>query len=310
MITANKTKYTRSILAELLGFAVLIGLILLPGQKQVQTAAVFLAAAVIMEGICLFKIVRAMKGGNSPKSVCRVMTIIWCILIAWEVLVTKLNLLHPVLYPAPENVFCVFYEQRLDLLQHIASSLELLLISVLIGMGAAVIAGSVAGWRLEWRGGCYPIANVLAPIPAVVYAPYIISLMPSFRSASAAVVALGVFFPMFLNVMNQVSSMDSEIVDSARMLNVKEKDMVTRIILPYLIPGIISGMKVTLTTAFMLLMFAEMMGATRGLGYYIVNYNTYGNYTNVVAGIIMIGIIVTILNWFTSVLQRRVVRWR
>ncbi len=62
--------------------------------------------------------------------------------------------------------------------------------------------------------------------------------------------------------------------------------------------------------AFMLLMFAEMMGATRGLGYYIVNYNTYGNYTNVVAGIIMIGIIVTILNRFTSVLQKQVVRWK
>lgn len=70
------------------------------------------------------------------------------------------------------------------------------------------------------------------------------------------------------------------------------------------------GMKVTLTTSFMLLMFAEMMGATSGLGYYIVNYNTYGNYTNVIACIIVIGIIVTILNWLTTLMQKHLIKWQ
>jgi NitT/TauT family transport system permease protein len=57
-------------------------------------------------------------------------------------------------------------------------------------------------------------------------------------------------------------------------------------------------------------MFAEMMGATSGLGYYIVNYNTYGNYTNVIACIIVIGIIVTILNWLTTLMQKKLIKWQ
>jgi NitT/TauT family transport system permease protein len=59
----------------------------------------------------------------------------------------------------------------------------------------------------------------------------------------------------------------------------------------------------------MLLTFAEMMGATSGMGYYIVNYNTYGNYTKVVAGIIVVGIVVTVFNKCIDVLQKKLIVW-
>lgn len=68
-------------------------------------------------------------------------------------------------------------------------------------------------------------------------------------------------------------------------------------------------MKVSFTTGIMLLTFAEMMGATSGMGYYIVNYNTYGNYTKVVAGIIVVGTVVTVLNKCIDVLQKKLIVW-
>ena len=68
-------------------------------------------------------------------------------------------------------------------------------------------------------------------------------------------------------------------------------------------------MKVTFTTGIMLLTFAEMMGATSGMGYYIVNYNTYGNYTKVVARIIVVGTVVTVLNKCIDVLQKKLIVW-
>lgn len=188
--------------------------------------------------------------------------------------------------------------------------MQLLLVSIVIGVVLGVVLGVTVGWLPPLRDVFYPIANVLAPIPSIVYAPYIISIMPSFRSASAMVIVIGIFFPMFLNMVNRVKSMDAQIVESARMLNVGNRAMITRVLLPYVIPGVIMGMKVTLTTSFMLLMFAEMMGATSGLGYYIVNYNTYGNYTNVIACIIVVGIIVTVLNWLTNLLEKRLIKWQ
>lgn len=224
-------------------------------------------------------------------------------------MVTKLDCMHPVLYPAPENVFNVFRTQYEIIFANIISTMQLLIISIVIGVVLGVVLGVIVGWNTALGDVFYPIANVLAPIPSIVYAPYIIAIMPSFRSASAMVIVIGIFFPMFMNMVNRVKSMDSQIVDSALMLNVSNKTMVTKILIPYAIPGVIMGMKVTLTTSFMLLMFAEMMGATKGLGYYIVNYNTYGNYTNVIACIIVVGIIVTILNWFTALLEKHLIKW-
>ena len=57
------------------------------------------------------------------------------------------------------------------------------------------------------------------------------------------------------------------------------------------------------------LMMAEMYGATSGLGYFVINYTNYANYTNVVAGIIMVGIVVTVLNWLVGMAVRKTVKW-
>ena len=218
--------------------------------------------------------------------------------------------MHPVLYPAPENVFYVYRTQYATILLNILSSMELLAVSIFIGVVLGVVLGVTVGWIPVLSDVFYPIANVLAPIPSVVYAPYIIAIMPSFRSASAMVIVIGIFFPMFLDMVNRVKAIDPQIIDSALMLNVSNRTMITGILLPYVVPGVIMGMKVTLTTSFMLLIFAEMMGATKGLGYYIVNYNSYGNYTNVIACIIVVGLLVTVLNRLVDLLQEKAIKWK
>lgn len=290
--------------------AATVVLVLLPGKKSVQPNTALMAGIGVMELLYLWRLRSSAKKGISATARSHIMIILWAFLLLWELLVTKLNLMHPVLVPAPENVFYVFQTQYAALLLHILASLELLLISIAIGLFLGVLLGVITGWFPGLRDVFTPIANVLAPIPSVIYAPYIIAVMPTFRSASAMVIVLGIFLPTFLSMISRVESIDVQILDSARMLNVGSWAMITKILLPYILPGVVSGLKVTLTTAFMLLMFAEMMGATRGLGYYIVNYHTYGNYTNVIACIIVIGILVTILSRLVSFLQRKAIKWR
>ena len=98
-------------------------------------------------------------------------------------------------------------------------------------------------------------------------------------------------------------------IDLARTLELSDTAMVFKVLLPYSLPGMIAGLRVTMTTAVMMLTFAEMMGATRGMGYYIVNFNTYGNYTKVIAGIVVVGIVVTLLSSLTTKLQS-CVKWK
>ena len=90
----------------------------------------------------------------------------------------------------------------------------------------------------------------------------------------------------------------------------RNRAMIFRIIFPCIFPGVISGLKVSLTASLLMLNFAELMGASHGMGYFIQNSIAYANYTNAVAGIIVVGIVVTTLTHLASFIQKHAVKWR
>ncbi len=300
-------------LSFILAHSLLIALIIcifLPGAKEVKPATAMLVAIGLIEADYLWRLYRAQKKGRSLKAPSDIVCIIWAFLLIWEICCTKLAITHPVLIPAPENVFNVFPTQYHVLLANVGASLELLLIGIIVGIAAGVVLGMIIGWIPRLREALTPIANVIAPIPPVVYSPYLIALMPTFRSASALTILLGVFFPTLLGMIIRVGGIEPAVLESARSLNVKTGTMLTHIVFPYVLPGVVSGLKVTVTTSTLLLVFAEMMGATSGMGYYIINYNSYANYTNVVAGIIVVGLVVTILSRCVTLIEKKSIPWQ
>lgn len=306
----------RLILPHILLAILLFTVIGLPNSRTTtRPYASFLVAIAVIEALFLVSLFRrggirgcsCKKAGTGPFDI---ICLVWVLLIVWELLTSVYNAAHPVLIPAPENVFDTFREQWDRMLLNVAYSLQLLLIGLVIGLAAAVVLGLAAGWIPRVRAFAYPIANVMAPIPPIVFSPYLVALMPTFRSASLLVIILGVFWPTFLSTVNRVAAMDRRILDSARMMNPDTLTMIRYILLPYVLPGVVSGLKVTLTTSMLMLNFAELMGATHGMGYYVQNSITYANYTHAVAGILVIGIVVTLLSAAVSRLQKRWIRWR
>ena len=287
--------------------AALLMVVLLPSEKKTAPYGAMLCAMALMEGAYLY---RVMRRPGKLSSASDIMSILWALMLVWEVLVSKLDLCHPVLAPALENIFAVFSEDYLEMGRGILSSLEILLIGVIVGLALGTLLGLICGWHQRLKEVFFPIAGVLAPIPSIVFAPYVIAIMPTFRSASVVVILLGIFWPTFLKTIISVESIDKNMVDSARTLELGSFAMIFEVLLPYSMPGIVKGLKVTMTTAVMMLTFAEMMGSTVGMGYYIVNYNTYGNYTKVIAGIIVVGLVVTLLSSLVSVIQKKAIKWQ
>ncbi|MEL7622639.1 MAG: ABC transporter permease subunit [Clostridiales bacterium] len=302
-----KTSPVSIIFSHLL-LAVLLIVIFLPGAaRQTAPPAAMLWMIALAECYYLWRLRPSRRDyGAAGDLAC----ILWLFLLLWEIFTTKLNKLHPVLFPSPENVFNVFFTQYPVLLGGVFSSLQLLALGLAAGLGLGVILGLTAGWVRRLTGIFHPLAQVLTPIPPVIYAPYLVAIMPTFRSASALIIFLGIFWPTFLHMIIRARSVEPKILDSARALGMEGSEMVLQILLPYVLPDVISNLKVTLSTSIMLLLFAEMMGATSGMGYYIINYVHYANYTNVVAGIILVGLVVTVLNKLVGVVQKRAIKWR
>ena len=267
----------------------------------------FLAAIALIESLYLARIYREPQ---RCAALSVITSLVLMLLFAWELAAVNLKIANPILLPPPGEVFEVFADCRALMFKGVFSSLALLGFSMSTALVSGVILGLAVGLNRFLRDIFLPIAKVLSPVPPIIYSPYAVAVMPTFRGAAALIIVLGIFWPTFMGIINRASAMDRRIADSARALGLSPAEMIFHVMLPYLFPGIMSGLHVTLSTSFLLLTMAEMMGASSGLGYFIKNYSDYANYTNVIAGIILIGIVVSLLNALLSFAEKRLVKWK
>ena len=285
--------------------AITFGGVDVAGGTVPASSVEFYVAVVIAWALFMWRYI----AGGKKRSTCNIASVVFLFFIIWEVASTDLKMTHPVLIPLPENVFAVFTRIPGELWQNVVSSLSLLGQGFITSLVAATIIGLFVGWLPKVRETVFPIAKVLAPIPAIVFTPYLVLLLHSFRFAAIMVIFLGIFWPTLMNTILRVESLDRRILDSAKMMGLSTPTMIFRVLLPYLYPTIVTGLKVQLPTAMLMLVMAEMYGASSGLGYFIINYTNYANYTNVVAGIIVVGVVVTVLDALVGLLVRKTVKW-
>lgn len=232
------------------------------------------------------------------------------ILFLWELLTAKLGVIDAFLFPYPERVLELLWEDLPAMFQGLGSSLTLLGSGYGLALLGAVPLGLIIGWRGRLFKAVHPFAKVLSAIPPIVYIPYAIAMLPTFKMASVLVIFIGAFWPVFVSTLNATVQFDKRMIDSARMLHVKESQMLFSIILPGIMPQIMTGASVGLIFSFILLTSAEMIGATSGIGWYVKYYSDFGDYGKVLAGILFIGIVVTFVMALFERIQRHLLRWQ
>ena len=231
-------------------------------------------------------------------------------LFAWELATAKFSVLDRFLYPTPGEVIKLFITEIPDLISAFLSSITILMSGYLLGVVVGVFLGLIVGWNKRLYEVAQPITKMLAAIPPIVYIPYAIAIFPTFRLSSIFVIFIGSFWPIFTNTLSGVLDIDRKLIDSARALNVSNRNMLLHIILPGTIPSIISGATIGLLFSFILLTSAEMIGATNGMGWYVKYFSDFANYPKVLVGIVFMGIVVSCIKFFFEKLEKYLLRWR
>lgn len=283
-------------------FALLLFLILLPSVEGTSSPIVFLIIVAAVEVGVLWK--------RKSKVACDIGIILYVFFLFWEYKTAKLGVKNAMLYPTPENVFYIFVKDYEKILEGVISSLKLLFTAFTLALVFGVGLGLLVGLSDRLSGTILPIVKVISPIPPIIYSPYAVALLPSFRIASVFVVTMTIFWSIFMNMVLSVRRIDKTIMDSARTLNVNKTTMILHILLPYSLPGILNSVTVSVSTSFLVLTAAEMIGTTSGLGWYIKYYSDFANFTRVIFGIFMIGLVVTVLNVLLAVVRKILIRWR
>ena len=283
-------------------FLVLVFLILQPSVEGTKSYTAFLIIVIAVEA--------ALLANRKKKAAIDIGIIVFAALILWEYITAKVGVKDAMLYPAPENVFNIFVTDYEKILEGVGSSLRLMGLAFALALFFGVGLGPIVGLSDRLSSTVMPIVRVISPIPPIIYSPYAVALLPSFRAASIFVITMTIFWSIFMNMVLSVRQIDRKIMDSARTLNLNQSSMILHVLLPYSLPGIINSVSVSVSTSFLVLTAAEMIGATSGLGWYIKYNADFANFTKVIAGIFVIGVVVTVLNALISLVKRLLIRWR
>ncbi len=239
-----------------------------------------------------------------------IVSFIYGLLIAWTLATAKFNLLKPSLFPPPGRVFWQLIGDYEKIITNILSSVGIILQGYLLAAAAAIILGLLLGSSERLGNVATYLAKFLGAIPPIVYIPYGIALLPSFRSVSVFVIFLASFWPVFAGTMSGVLHVDSRILDSAKVLNVNKPTMLLSVILPASLNQIFLGCNQGLSVSFILLTSAEMIGARDGMGYYVKYYSDFGDYTRTIVGLLVIGIVVIGVTFLVNSFQKYLLRWK
>ena len=283
-------------------FLVLVFLILQPSVEGTKSYTACLIIVIAVEA--------ALLANWKKKAAIDIGIIVFVALILWEYITAKVGVKDAMLYPAPENVFNIFVTDYEKILEGVGSSLRLMGLAFALALFFGVGLGLIVGLSDRLSSTVMPIVRVISPIPPIIYSPYAVALLPSFRAASIFVITMTIFWSIFMNMVLSVRQIDRKIMDSARTLNLNQSSMILHVLLPYSLPGIINSVSVSVSTSFLVLTAAEMIGATSGLGWYIKYNADFANFTKVIAGIFVIGVVVTVLNALISLVKRLLIRWR
>lgn len=291
-------------------FAVLMLIQFLPDKSQKEVCPSSLIVFAIAAEAVVIILSFLIKRKESLSLTLDIFGFIYVFLTVWTLTTAKFDLLNDLLFPAPGKVIAQFAEDKTVILTNIKSSVGIIIQGFLLAAAAAIPLGLLIGLNARIGNAASYLTKFFSSIPPIVYIPYGIALLPTFRSVSVFVIFLASFWPIFAGTMSGVLNVDKRIVDSAKVLNVKKPAMLTSVILPASLPQIFLGCNQGLSVSFILLTSAEMIGARDGMGYYVKYYSDFGDYTRTITGLLVIGIVVIAVIFLFNRFHQYLLRWR
>jgi sulfonate transport system permease protein len=231
--------------------------------------------------------------------------------LVWEIII-GLGLSSGRLVPPPSRVFTTLLDlaRSGELTLHVTATLRRVLAGFVLGVFAGTILGAISGYWGLARRLLDPTVQALRAIPSLAWVPLFILWLGIFETSKIALIAAGVFFPVYLGVMGAILSVDRKIVEVGRAFRLSGPAMIRRILLPAVLPAYVVALRVGLGLGWMFVVAAEVMGASEGLGYLLVDGQQLGKPAQILAAIAAFALLGKITDWLIVIVTAPLLRWQ
>ncbi|MCR2822147.1 ABC transporter permease [Lederbergia panacisoli] len=233
------------------------------------------------------------------------------LLIIWEI-AGRIGLIEAHLLPTPTRIIKEIIEMGASgtLWGHIGMTLFRVAAGFLLGTFAALIFGSAVGYFTVVEKLMDPLIQAFRAIPSLAWVPLFILWMGIGEPSKVTLIAVGVFFPVYLNIVSGIQGVDRKLIEVGKIYGFTSTETLRKIILPASLPSFLVGLRSGLGLGWMFVVAAEIMGASKGLGYLlVVGQNTYSPHL-VIASILLFAVIGKMSDSLLKNIEKKSLSWQ
>ena len=253
---------------------------------------------------------------NNKRNLRHYTVIAWTVLMLAWIIIGKFELVSAQLLPAPWNVLIALKEILFEgygshtLLYHLMMSAYRILFSSFLAIITAIPLGLLSGYSARVRAIVDSFTQFYRPLPPLAYYTLLILWFGIGELSKVTLLYLAAFAPIYLACVSSVNHIDQNLILSAKTLGANSRDLFFTIILPASAPEIFVGVRTAIGVAYTTLVSAEMVAATSGIGWMVIDASRYLNVDVMFVGIIIMGLTGVLLDTLLIAIEKRVLFWK
>jgi sulfonate transport system permease protein len=233
------------------------------------------------------------------------------LIIVWE-LFSRLGVLPPNQLPAPSAILqkIVSMIQDRSLWGHVGITLYRVVVGFFLGAVVAVLFGAIVGFFRLAEQLVDPLLQSVRSIPSLAWVPLFLLWLGFGETSKIILIAVGVFFPVYLNIVSGVKGVDRKLIEVGKIYGFSTYQLIKNIILPASLPSFLVGLRSGLGLGWMFVVAAELMGASQGLGYLLVFGQNMSSPDVIIASIILFALLGKISDAILKAIEDKALHWQ
>jgi len=232
------------------------------------------------------------------------------ILVLWTTLVRR-GVYSIAQLPPPVDVLRALRELAdLHLLwPNIAASLERVGIGFGLGTAVALVIGLAVGSSRTIEGLLAPTLQAIRAVPSLAWVPLLVLWMGIGEGPKLTLIAIGAFFPIYTALVAGVRGIDRKLIEAGKAYGLGGLALVREVMLPAALPSLFTGLRLGMAQAWLFLVAAELIGASRGLGFLLIDAQNTGRADIIMLSIVLLALLGKFTDSILAVVERRLLRW-